>query len=688
MRTIQTTMVLAALLVLSAAGGGQASAGEAEGGFTVADAMRLQNCTAAQMSPDGRWIAYTVSVPRGMDEEAGPAYSELHVVETATGRSRPFVTGTVSVRAPQWSPDGSRIGFLTRRAPAAHTQVWEIALEGGEARPVTAAGSNVLAFRWHPGGQRVLFTATTPRGKVERELAGRGFNFVFFEEDLTHRNLYIAPVDGGEIRQLTEDVTVWGMEVSPDGGTVAFTATEKNLVDYQYMFQQIYLLDLSSGTRRQLTRHEGKMGNFAFSPDGTQMAYNASRDMADHAESQAWVIPVAGGEARNLTAPDFPGHVNWVGWQDEERLLVHTSEGVWNNLRTAPLGGGPWEMVLEGSREGIVFRPPSASREGSAFAMLGTTPEVPMSVYAWQPQRLMRRLTDHNPWLAERRLAHQAVLRYPARDGVEIESLLVYPLDFQPGQRYPLIVSVHGGPEAHYSQGWLTRYHNPAQVLAARGYLVFYPNYRASTGYGVEFAMAGYGDPAGVEFDDVADGITYLVEAELADPERVGLGGGSYGGYAAAWFATRHTEMVRAVSMFVGISNLISKRGTTDIPLEELYVHSGKRLEEMWQFSLERSPIFWAEQSRTAVLIMHGDSDTRVHPAQSLEMYRRLKENDHPATRLVFYPGEGHGNARQTGQVDVLCRHLEWYDWYVRDARPLDSDMPPLDVSACYGLPE
>ena len=146
--------------------------------------------------------------------------------------------------------------------------------------------------------------------------------------------------------------------------------------------------------------------------------------------------------------------------------------------------------------------------------------------------------------------------------------------------------------------------------------------------------------------------------------------------------------MVRAVSMFVGISNLISKHGTTDIPLEELYVHSGKKLEEMWEFSLERSPIYWAHQSRTAVLIMHGDSDTRVHPTQSLEMYRRLKMNGHPAVRLVFYPGEGHGNARQTGQVDVLCRHLEWYDWYVRDAKPLDGGMAPLDVSACYGLPE
>jgi dipeptidyl aminopeptidase/acylaminoacyl peptidase len=138
--------------------------------------------------------------------------------------------------------------------------------------------------------------------------------------------------------------------------------------------------------------------------------------------------------------------------------------------------------------------------------------------------------------------------------------------------------------------------------------------------------------------------------------------------------------------MFVGISDLISKRGTTDIPYEELYVHSGKKLEEMWQLSLERSPIYWAHQSKTAVLIIGGSADTRVHPSQSLEYYRRLKMNDHPAVRLVQYPGEGHGNRKQPGRIDVLYRQLQWFDWYVKEQKPLDGPMPPLDISDEYGL--
>ena len=181
-------------------------------------------------------------------------------------------------------------------------------------------------------------------------------------------------------------------------------------------------------------------------------------------------------------------------------------------------------------------------------------------------------------------------------------------------------------------------------------------------------------------------GIDYLIEKGIADKNRVGLMGGSYGEFAAVWFGTYYTKKVKAVCIFVGISDLISKRGTTDIPYEELYVHSGKPLEEMWDFSLKRSPIYYAHQSKKAFLIYGGKDDTRVHPSQSLELYRRLKMNNHPAVRLVQYPGEGHGNRMQPGKIDVLYRTIDWFDWYVKDAKPLDGPMPPLDISDKYGL--
>jgi dipeptidyl aminopeptidase/acylaminoacyl peptidase len=367
-------------------------------------------------------------------------------------------------------------------------------------------------------------------------------------------------------------------------------------------------------------------------------------------------------------------------------VVYRAGEGVWPTLSAVPAGGGKREVILHSRQTGLPFNAPGHTKDFKHFAMVVNAPEVPGDVYYWGPGKPMKRLTTVNPWIAERRLGARKVIRYKARDGIEIEGLLIHPVDYREGQTAPLIVVVHGGPESHYSNGWFTRYSSPAHVLAGKGYAVFFPNYRASTGYGVEFALEGYGDPAGKEFDDIADGISFLIEKGIADPERVGLGGGSYGGYAAAWFSSYYTKYVKAVCMFVGISDLISKRGTTDIPYEEMYVHTGRPLEEVWEDNLRRSPVYWAHQSRTATLILGGANDTRVHPSQSLEFYRRLKMNGHSAVRLVQYPGEGHGNRKQPGKIDLLHRQIQWYDWYVKDRKPLDGPMPPLDISDAYGL--
>lgn len=172
------------------------------------------------------------------------------------------------------------------------------------------------------------------------------------------------------------------------------------------------------------------------------------------------------------------------------------------------------------------------------MALVGQSPEIPGEVYFWKTGKKLQRLTQVNPWLAEREFGKQAPIQYKASDGGQIEGLLIHPVGYEAGKKYPLVVIVHGGPESNYSNGWLTRYSTPGQILAGKGYAAFYPNYRASTGYGVEYAAVGLGDPAGREFDDIADGIKHLIEQGVADADRVGLGGGSYGGYASAWFST------------------------------------------------------------------------------------------------------------------------------------------------------
>ena len=658
--------------------------------YTVEDLLTTRRVHEARISPDGEWIAYTVRRIRPADHKSGVDYRELYVVSTATGEVRPFVTGDVTVYEPRWSPDGAHIGFLCKRAGNRRKQVWVIALAGGEAHQVTNALGAIWSFRWHPGGSRIGYVATTPLSPRERTLHARGYKFLHFEEKLKHRNIYEVFVDASNdlaTDQLTEDITVWTFEYAPNGENIAFGGSEANLVDHRYAFQHVYLLDTRNEKYSRLTDNPGKLGTFAFSPDGSKLAYVAAAEQWLHYPTNVYVIATSGvGAAIDVTPGDAAGHMNWVGWQDKNTVVYSEQDGVWNKLLTVSSNGKSRKTLLDSADAGIIVGAPSYATNFKKFCAVGSTAESPPNVYLWTQGNPLERMTTVNLWLADRELGETRTVRYPARDGTEIEGILTFPVGYKKGRTYPLVVFVHGGPESRRTGGWNNIYYRPIQVLAGRGYAVFLPNYRASTGYGIDFTRAHLGNAAGVEFQDVADGIDFLINEGIADRERVGLGGKSYGGYAAAWFATYYTDYVRAVCMFVGISDLVSKRGTTDIPYEELFVHSGKPLEEMWEFSLERSPIYYADQSKSAVLIYGGAIDPRVHPAQSMEFYRRLKMNDHPAVRLVQYPGEKHNNTRQPGKIDVAYRTLQWWDWYVRDLKPLDGPMPPVDISDEYGL--
>jgi dipeptidyl aminopeptidase/acylaminoacyl peptidase len=656
--------------------------------FEASDVFKLKYARAVAISPDGKHVAYTIYRDRDVTDDAGPGYSELYVVSANDKSSQPFITGDVNVSSPQWSPDGKSIAFLMRRGEKGKTQVWVIPVDGGEASVLTKSESRVIYFHWHPDAQHIAYIAETPETAAEKKLRDQGYGFVFYEENLKHRNLYIQKIYGTNLRaeQLTKNITVWDFKFSNDGNKIAATASEKNLIDHRYMFRKIFIFDLKIKTMKQVTNNDGKIGNYAFSPDGSMIVYAAALERKDHQVSQVYVISASGDKERNLTERNFKGHVEWVGWIDKKTVLYRAGEGMRTTFSTIPATGGKRNVVLNSKDTGIIYGVPDLTPGCRFAAFTGSSPKIPSDVFYWKLGTKPERITGLNWWIEEKSLGKQDIIKYKSRDGADIEGILVYPVGYEEGSAYPLIVYVHGGPEAHYSQRWVTSYSTPGQVMAGKEYTVFYPNYRASTGYGVEFAAVGYEDPAGKEFDDIADGIEYLVTQGIADKNRVGIAGGSYGGYASAWFATYYTELVNAVCMFVGISDLISKRGTTDIAYEELYVHSGKLLEGMWDLSLKRSPIYWAHQSKTATLIYGGTSDTRVHPSQSLELYRRMKMNNHPAVRLVQYPGEGHGNRRQPARVDVLFRQIEWFDWYVKDNKPPSGPMPRLNISDRYGL--
>ncbi|MEM7730081.1 MAG: prolyl oligopeptidase family serine peptidase [Pseudomonadota bacterium] len=265
--------------------------------------------------------------------------------------------------------------------------------------------------------------------------------------------------------------------------------------------------------------------------------------------------------------------------------------------------------------------------------------------------------------------------------------MLITPEGRAPRGGWPLIMTVHGGPEAHDSDGWVTAYSRPGQFGAGDGYAVFYPNYRGSTGRGVAYAKEHQDDYAGAEFNDLVDAKNALVEAGIADADRVGITGGSYGGYASMWGATAQSEHFAASVPFVGISNQVSKFGTSDIPNEMHLVHSLRwPWEDNWMNLLERSPIFYAGESTTPTLIMHGERDTRVHPSQSMELYRSMKVRTDTPVRLVFYPREGHGNRRAAARLDYAYRLMRWMDTYLAEDATRNDPMPEFDLGMAEKL--
>lgn len=668
-------------------------------GLTAAEVLQMRQVASAALSHDGKLAAYTVLVPREADEDNGADWQELYVLGIDKGfavGARPFLTGQVNVSALAFSPDDRFLAFRTKRGDDEHTQVWVIPVDGGEARKVTASKTSVISFRWSPDGNRIAYVAKEPPTAREKKLKKKGYLPRYYEENLKPHTLYLVsfdfaaePADGEAI---TENISVWQHQFLPDGRRMVITVTEQPLTDQNYMFQQIHLLDLDTGRMEPLlTERAGKLGTIKIGPRGRYLAYTGAHDPQDHASSQLYLMDLErAGDAhiQKLTPPDFEGHLAGVTWRDDKTLLYLAQEGVWTTVNQLGLGMDPArrKILLHAVDTGIITDLPRCRPGVKTMVFLGHTPGHPRELFAWSGKGEPTRLTDSNPHLAERELGEQRVIRYAARDGLEIEGILILPVGYTSGETFPLVVEVHGGPESCRSHGWLTRYSRPGQVAAARGYGVFHPNYRGSTGRGLDFARSAHGDPAGKEYDDIADGITYLIEQGLADPERIGLYGGSYGGYAANWFATHYTHLVKAVVSFVGISDLVSKRFLTDIPYEDEYVHLGKPVREQWDLMRERSPITYAEHSRTAVLLLHGESDSRVHPSQSQEMYRALKMSGHPAVRLIYYPGEGHGNRKRAGRHDAMFRILEWFDWYVRDLQPWDGPLPRLDISDTYGL--
>ena len=642
-------------------------------GISIEDISRLKQVTNLQLSEDERYIAYNVKKQADPKKENKSPSHHLHVYDVENDESKPYYT-----RSNAWNisfrPGKNSITFLSSLPDEGQNALFEMPLTGGEAQELYRFENSISQYQWASDGNRLAFTA--------REKAEQNNDFPIqpdiYEEGLRNIKGYILDLSDQEEPDKTDiqqDGTIYKLRWGPDDEKIAISVASTPLVDHQLMFQSVKVIDAANGQEIADIENEGKLDDIRWSPDGEQLALLAGHNIHDPIAGRIMVADADGGTPENIYR-DFEGKFESIRWTSNNEIHFLASESTERGYGSIAPDGSNFDYIIDPG--GLIFT--QFSRPGSGkTALLTNTFAHPNEVYLKDEGRSPERVTNYNPWLEDRELGQQSTITYEARDGKEIDGVLIRPIDYQEGESVPLIVEVHGGPEAHYDNGWLTDYRKPGQEGPAKGYAVFYPNYRGSTGRGIDFIKSSQGDAAGAEFDDVVDGVQHLIDEGIADENRIGVTGSSYGGFATAWMSTYYSEYFAAGFMNVGVSNQLSKWGTSDIPQELYLVHSREWLWENdnWQKYLERSPIYHVDNAETPLKIVHGAADTRVHPGQSLELYRHLsvRKPDLPV-RFLEYEGEGHSYSGASVRYDYNLRMFRWFDTFLKG----DGEKPDIEL--------
>ena len=608
-----------------------------------------------------------------------------------------------SATTPKFAPDGRTLAYLSNESGV--WQVWSLDLSDPDAAPrqltfhddavsdiAYAPDRDDLIYVMDSGGDErhqfhllsngVASTALTELPDVMHNWGGwsrDGANIAFTanRRDPAFMDAFVMDVASGEATRVF-DADGWYTiaAIAPDASRLLLLESTGS------SDQELHLLTVKTGERQPFTRHADRCRYQCcrWRADGAGI-YALTNQGRDHLGIA--LFDTASGELVWLCTPD--NDVEEIALsKDETRLASVTNIDGYARLAVRDLANGETTEappLPPGKITALDWSPDGARL---AFALNGSTHNS--DIWLWdlnddtarQITRSDRAGADRSTWI-EPQLIH-----FRTFDDRRIPAFLYLPSGQAPAAGFPAVIFVHGGPESHDQNGWLTGYSSFGQVAAARGFAVFYPNYRGSTGRGVEFSKISQADATGPEFDDLVDAVDHLIEIGLVDRDRVGITGGSYGGYASAWGTTYYSERFAASIPFVGISNAISKMGTTDIPQEMYDVHHRKWLWEDWEYFEKASPIFYATRNRTPTLILHGEEDPRVHHSQSLELYRTLKLLDQAPVRLVFYPGEGHGNARSAARLDYALRTLRWMEHYLTGP---GGDPPNPDVDYAAYLP-
>jgi dipeptidyl aminopeptidase/acylaminoacyl peptidase len=639
--------------------------------LTPEDVLSFKNVEDAQISPDGSQVAFVVGDSFKTDSKW--AKSSIWIVETAGGTPLQLTNGPRTDSLPRWSPDGKQLAFVSDRLEDGQRQVFVLNPHGGEASALTdvtgaiPSPRGLNALQWSPDGSSLAFLKEDTESDDEKRKKEEKDDAIEFEQNPKYVRLWTVDAQSREVKCVSpDDIQIWEFAWHPNSREIAAVVSD---APYEWAWYTNRLVRFEfDGPATTVWQSRRQVALPVWSPNGSHIAF-VSSNWSDRGcvAGDIWLVDAAGGEARDISQ-GIVASIGWLDWSDDSsELLTISQERGGVGMHRIDVASGEhtsvwWQQAAVCEAHWPRF---SRSDDGTIVVALEDAGH-PRDVWVGCEESdsiAWRQLTDLHPQATEIEIGQTEVHHWKGADDWDMQGLVIKPVGYEAGRSYPMVMWVHGGPtgvsgSCYYAATMWN------QLLAEAGFVVFLPNYRGSTGWGLEFAESNLGDMGGKDFQDMMLGIDSLVESGLADPERLAVAGWSYGGFTTAW-AVSQTDRFRAAVMGAGIAHWLSFHGMSSLSDWDgiHYQASPYDLDGPFQ---KFSPLTYCENLNTPTLILHGEQDEDVPAEQSYLFYRALK-NKGVDTQLVIYPREAHGVAEQAHMLDMSRRVLDWIGRYLLD---------------------
>jgi dipeptidyl aminopeptidase/acylaminoacyl peptidase len=616
--------------------------------LTPETSLNLRSISDLQFSPDGVRVAFIVTEPPKGERRA----RHIWLYDKKSGAVRQFTFSAKDETSPRWSPDGKQLAFLSNRDD--QQQVYVMRADSGEAAAVTKGQRSVRTFAWSPDGRQIAYLAPDAKSDAEEKRDKDKDDARVVDKDDKQPRLWLLTLATREAKALTD--SKWAISELAwltTGDRLVVSATDHPESDQET--HRIFSISVPDGSRRLILAPHGPFRDLQVSPDGAAVSYVGCR-VDGPSPHDLMLLDIGKHATRNLTGASLDRAILEHRWTKDGSLLALYADRFRNKL----VGFSPEDMSKNPANPPATNVNAFAVSDVGDVVFAGQSATTPPELWLWDQKNSPQQVSHLNDSWKQFTLNAPEFYNYKSFDGLEIEAALLKPAGADPKNKLPLIALIHGGPTSN----WQDSIEVWGQLLAARGYAVFYANIRGSVGYGQKFIEMNRGDWGGGDFKDVMWGVKDLIDRGIADPSKLGIGGWSYGGYMAEWAVTQTNDFKAAVSG-AGLSNLISEYGSEEHPSYDEWFYGVPYESDSLVRYLNSSPFTQLRNAKTPTLILQGEADTTDPPGQSQELYRGLKHYG-VETRLVMYPREPHALREEKHLLDRLNRMLAWYETYVK----------------------